>query len=64
VRQVIVFRGGMSARERESARTALLSTEPGERLVLATDTRASREAKKLAVGIESPAKWYPEVILR
>jgi superfamily II DNA or RNA helicase len=36
VRQVIVFRGGMSARERESARTALLSTEPGERLVLAT----------------------------
>ncbi|MEO7208048.1 MAG: helicase [Steroidobacteraceae bacterium] len=36
VRKVIVFRGGMSARERDSALIALRSAEPGERLVLAT----------------------------
>ena len=36
VRKVIVFRGGMSARERDTALTTLRSTEPEERLVLAT----------------------------
>jgi superfamily II DNA or RNA helicase len=36
VKKVIVFRGGMSARERDAALTALRSAEPVERLVLAT----------------------------
>ncbi|MEO7208023.1 MAG: hypothetical protein ABI145_14850 [Steroidobacteraceae bacterium] len=36
VKKVIVFRGGMSARERDAALTTLRSAEPVERLVLAT----------------------------
>ena len=36
VRKVIVFRGGMSARERDTALAGLHSAEAGERLVLAT----------------------------
>lgn len=40
----------------------------GAEVLLTTDDslriRASREAKKLAVDIENPAKWYAEVILR
>jgi superfamily II DNA or RNA helicase len=36
VGKIIVFRGGMSARDRDAALASLRSTEPGERLVLAT----------------------------
>jgi superfamily II DNA or RNA helicase len=36
VGKVIVFRGGMSARERDAALTSLRSAEPREKLVLAT----------------------------
>lgn len=36
VRKIVVFRGGMSARERDASIASLRSAEPGERLVLAT----------------------------